>query len=118
MFKGRLEVVMFGFMKSIHIQLSYKTVHFVVPEIFRKDYLLKFSNVLNGELCSVRRPIDDLDKIVYLISKDKYAQNLKCLSHKPCHLLLVILHVLVLTLALHLATMLKLLIDFIVAFLI
>lgn len=73
MLKGGLEVVMFGFMKSIHIQLSDKTVHFVVPEIFWKDYLFKFSNVLDGELRSVRRPIDDLDKIVYLILRDKYA---------------------------------------------
>lgn len=73
MLKGGLEVVMFGFMKAIHIQLSDKTVHFVVPEIFWKDYLLKFSNVLDGELSSVRRPIDDLDKIVYLILRDKYA---------------------------------------------
>ncbi len=67
MLKSGLEVVMFGFMEAIHIQLADKTVHLVVPEIFRKHYLFKFSDVLNREFSSVRRPIDDLYEIVYLL---------------------------------------------------
>lgn len=50
-------------MKSIHIQLSYKTVHFIMSKIFWKDYLLEFDYVFDCELCSVRRPVYNFNEV-------------------------------------------------------
>ena len=101
MLEGGLEVVMLGFVEPIHVQLTHETVHLVVPEILRQHDLFKFSHVLDRELRSVRRPVDDLHKIIYLFYYQYYAQDLKCLSYESCHLLLVLVDVLCLALALH-----------------
>lgn len=99
--KGWLEVVMLGLVEPIHIQLSHKTVHLIMPEIFRQDNLFKLCHILYRKLCSVRWPVDDLYKIVYLLYSKNYTQDLKCLGYKSCHLLLVLVNVLGLALALH-----------------
>lgn len=61
--EGGLEVIMLGFVEAVHVELPYKTVHFIVPEIFGQDDFLEFGYVFNGEFCSVRGPVDDFDKI-------------------------------------------------------
>jgi hypothetical protein len=53
MFECAFEVVMFSFMESVHVELSYKTVHFVMPEVFGEHYFLKFDDILYGKLSSV-----------------------------------------------------------------
>jgi hypothetical protein len=41
-------------MESIHVELSDKTIDFVVSEIFWKDYLLKLVDVLDDEFSACR----------------------------------------------------------------
>ena len=63
MLESGLEVIMFGFVKAIHIELTHKAVHLIMAEVFGEDDLLKFSDVLDGELSSVRRPVNYLNEI-------------------------------------------------------
>jgi DNA-binding MltR family transcriptional regulator len=65
--EGAFEVIMLGFVKTIHVQLPDKAIHFVMTEIFRQDDLFEFDYVLDCELASTRRPIDDLEEIWLLI---------------------------------------------------
>ena len=83
MFKSAFEIIMFGLMKTIHIKLPNKTVDFIMPKVFGQDKFLKFDDVLNGKLCSVRRPINDFIEIMYL-NKSKDTFNIsKVLATKP-----------------------------------
>jgi len=34
MFESTFEIVVFYLMETIHVQLSYKTINFIMPEIF------------------------------------------------------------------------------------
>ena len=67
MLEGGLKVVMFGFVEAIHVKLSDKTVHLIVPKIFRQHDLFEFCYVLYRKFRSVRRPIYDFDKIIDLV---------------------------------------------------
>ena len=57
--ESAFEVVVFHFMKAIHIELPHKAIHFFVPEVSGKDKLLKLNNIFDHELESVGRPIDN-----------------------------------------------------------
>jgi len=57
--EGAFEIVMFNFVKPIHVQLSYKTIHLVMPEIFGQDELLKFGDVFDDELSAVGGPVNN-----------------------------------------------------------
>ena len=63
MLEGGLEVVMFGFVKAVHVELTDETVHLVMAEVFGEDNFLEFGDVLDGELSSVRGPVNYFDKI-------------------------------------------------------
>jgi hypothetical protein len=58
--KGAFEAVMFDLVEAIHVELPYKTVHFVVSEETWQNDLLEFDHVLNHELQSIRGPINYL----------------------------------------------------------
>lgn len=66
MLESALEVVVFCLMEAIHVELANEAVHFVMSEKSGKDYLFEFRDIFDYELCSVRRPIDDLLVVVYL----------------------------------------------------
>ncbi len=53
--------------KSIHIQLSNKTIDISMSEVFRQDSFLKQFNVLDCELFSIWRPLDNFGELVILI---------------------------------------------------
>lgn len=57
--EGGFEVVMFGFVEAVHIELSYKAVNFVMPEVFWQYDFLKFGDVFDGELKATIGPVDD-----------------------------------------------------------
>lgn len=59
MMEGAFEIVLFGFVEAIHIELPDETVHFVVSEIFGENDLFKPLDVFDGKLCSIRRPINN-----------------------------------------------------------
>ncbi len=63
------EMVVFRFVKSVHVELSNKTVNFIVSEVSRQDNFLKFLNVFDCELCSVRLPVYDFSKVYDLTMK-------------------------------------------------
>lgn len=44
------EVVVFDFMKAIHVELSHKAINFVVPEVFWQYDFLEFDYILDNEL--------------------------------------------------------------------
>lgn len=48
-FKCAFEIIMFSFVKSIHIQLPDKAVHFVMSEIFGEDNFFEFRNVFDSK---------------------------------------------------------------------
>lgn len=68
MFECAFKIIMFGFMKTIHIELSDKAIHFIMSEIFRENNFLKFSDIFDSELSSVRRPVYNFNKIGNLIN--------------------------------------------------
>jgi len=55
--KCAFKVIVFDFMKAIHVQLSNKTVHLIVSEIFWKHYFLKFDHIFNHKLIFTRCPV-------------------------------------------------------------
>jgi hypothetical protein len=99
--EGGLKVVMFGFVKAIHVKLSDKTVHLIVPKIFRQHDLFEFFYVLYCEFISVRRPVYDFGKIIDLVYHKYYFKDLKRLGNESSHLKLVLVNILGLALALH-----------------
>lgn len=66
MLECAFKIVVFGFMESIHVELSHEAIHLIVPKVFRQDDLLKFLNVLDRELCSVRLPVYYFSKVTDL----------------------------------------------------
>jgi len=60
------EMIMFDLVETIHIELSYKTVHFVVPEKSRQNQLLKLVNIADHELLARSAPVYNLIVLLHL----------------------------------------------------
>jgi hypothetical protein len=59
MFEGAFVIVVFDFVKTIHIELPDKTVNFVMSEIFGQHYFLKFVDIADDELAAIGGPINN-----------------------------------------------------------
>lgn len=60
------EIIMFDLMKAIHVELSYKTIHLIMSEVFGENKLLEFGDVLYDELAAVGCPVNDFLKLLDL----------------------------------------------------
>lgn len=60
------EVVMFGFVEAIHVELPHKAVHFVMSKEAREDDLFKFDDIAYNELSAILRPKDNFLKLLIL----------------------------------------------------
>lgn len=49
MAENTFRVVSSTLVKTIHVELPDKGVHFAVPEVFGQDYLLELVDILNDE---------------------------------------------------------------------
>lgn len=47
-----LRVISPGLMKAIHVELPYKAIDLIVPEVSRKDDLLKLVDILYDEFAA------------------------------------------------------------------
>ena len=70
--KCAFEVVMFDFMKTIHVKLSDETIDFIVTEEAWEYNLLKFLCIFDDELKSIGRPVDNLLILFHLNYLKKY----------------------------------------------
>lgn len=66
MSEGTFEIVMFDLMKAIHVQLTDKTIHFIMTKVSGKYYLFEFGDIFDDKLSSIHRPINNLLKFVNL----------------------------------------------------
>ena len=46
--------------ESVHVELAYETLHFVVPKVDRKNVVLQLLRVLNMDVAPIGTPTDDV----------------------------------------------------------
>ena len=64
--EGAFEVVVLHFVEAVHVELPDKAVHFLVPEVAGEDNLFELDDVLDDELESIGRPINNLLVLFHL----------------------------------------------------
>ena len=89
MAKYTFSMITSGFVESIHVKLSNKTIDFVVSKVSWKNYLLKFINIFNDELSSRGGPICDFVKLLILDKKILYIKNLISFSYKTSYFIIL-----------------------------
>lgn len=67
MAKYAFGVVLAAFVEPIHIELTYEAVYFLMPEVLRQDYLLKFVDVLDDELLA-RVPPENYFRVLLVLN--------------------------------------------------
>jgi len=82
------------FVKSVHVQLSYKTVDVMVTEILGQYSLLKPFNIMDFKLFFIFRPTDNIFMIRLLYKKIVYLKYFIELANKARYCLnsMILLH--------------------------
>lgn len=83
MAENALGMVSSAFVKTIHVELPYERVDFVVAEVLWEDYFLKFLYIFDDELCAGWSPIGDFGKLFVLAKCANTLKIRKVLAMKP-----------------------------------
>ena len=83
MFESTLEVVVFHFVETVHVELSNKAIDFLMSEVSGKDYLLELDNIFDNELKAIAGPVYYLLVLFDLNHKGCTPRISKVLKTKP-----------------------------------
>jgi len=71
------------FVKTVHVELAYKGVHFVMAEVFREHDLLEFVGILDDEFLARWGPKCNFGKLLVLAKTQLTWKISKILEMKP-----------------------------------
>ena len=83
MAKNAFDVIIAGFVETIHVELPDEAIHFGVPEVSRQHHLLQLADVLDHKLGARWRPVDNLGELVVLRGERGTPRISKVLAMKP-----------------------------------
>lgn len=75
MSKGAFEVVVFDFVKAVHVELSHKTVDFVMSEVSWQDDFFKFDDIFDYKLKATRCPVNYL-VVLFILNKRGFTETI------------------------------------------